>query len=625
MDMTSAFREVGSYRGAAQICGTTHRTVKKAVLAAQRAEAGLEEPVVHNYDAVRDVVAERVERTKAKISAKRLLPVVRAAGYEGSARNLRRLVAEVKSQWRMQNHRGRRPGVWTPGDMVVFDWGEIGPLFVFCAVVAWSRVRFVSFADNLGADATMTALAECFEYIGGVPKTALTDRMGCLKGGTVAGLVIPTPAYVRFCAHYRIQPDFCEGADPESKGLVENLVGYVKSDLMIPQELVVTDLATANAKRWLWLDEVNRVEHSEICAIPNERLVVERELFSPLPTLRAAIGKIVVRKVSTLSCVRFGSARYSVPTSHIGRQVELRVRDGVITILMADDVIAEHLVVSPGETSVHDDHYGGPRHLPTRAVRPKSVAEKAFCDLGPAAEAFIKGAAAQGMTGLARDLIDLCQLETIHGREPVIAALERAVAFSRFRAADVVSILGAGHGAPRPTPTGERPSSSNCRRSPCVHCRTTPSAKSHDHDPTAVGARHGGGTAPAQALGHAHAQPGAASHSQDPALEARGVPAHPDRGRDRVPGPLERPSPDEGGGLPGPQDLGGVRRGRQFRRTPDLRLPVQPGMGPGQGESVPRRAGRLWLTLHSPFIGVFQTVQARWRSHRYAGLSCVHG
>ena len=37
----------------------------------------------------------------------------------------------------------------------------------------------------------------------------------------------------------------------------------------------------------------------------------------------------------------------------------------------------------------------------------------------------------------------------------MIAALERAVAFSRFRAADVVSILGAGHGAPRPTRSGE--------------------------------------------------------------------------------------------------------------------------------------------------------------------------
>jgi hypothetical protein len=71
------------------------------------------------------------------------------------------------------------------------------------------------------------------------------------------------------------------------------------------------------------------------------------------------------------------------------------------------------------------------------------------------ADAFIKGAAARGMTGLARDLGELSQLEAIHGRDQVIAALERAVAFGRFRAADVVSILAVGHGAPHPTRSGE--------------------------------------------------------------------------------------------------------------------------------------------------------------------------
>ena len=126
-----------------------------------------EEVVAHNYDDVAAIIAERVERTEGRISAKRLLPMVRAAGYTGSARNLRRAVAEAKAKWRMDHHRGRRPGVWAPGDMLVFDWGEIGPLFVFCAVLAWSRFRFVYFADNLGAEATMAALAECMETIGG--------------------------------------------------------------------------------------------------------------------------------------------------------------------------------------------------------------------------------------------------------------------------------------------------------------------------------------------------------------------------------------------------------------------------------------------------------------------------
>jgi transposase len=455
MDMHAAYREVGSYRAAAEICGTTHKTVKRSVEAARRTEAGEVSPVEHNYDGVADLVAETVARTKGRITAKRLLPVAVAAGYAGSARNFRRLVAEAKRSWRQKNHRGRRPGVWAPGDMVVFDWGEIGPLFVFCAVVAWCRFRFVYFTDNLGAEATMEALAECFERIGGVPKTALTDRMGCLKGGTVAGLVIPTPAYVRFATHYGFRPDFCEGADPESKGLVENLVGYVKTDLMIPDELTVADLATANEKGKHWCDEVNSVIHSEIAAIPAERLATERELFNELPSLRAAIGKIVTRKVDRLSCVRFGSARYSVPNDCVGKTVELRVKDGAIKVVLLGEIIAEHLVVSPGETSVNDDHYGGPRPLPTRAVRPKSTAEKAFCALGPVADAFIKGAAAQGMTGLARDLEELSQLEAIHGREVVISALERAVAFGRFRSADVVSILNSGTGIPRPTRPGE--------------------------------------------------------------------------------------------------------------------------------------------------------------------------
>ena len=98
-----------------------------------------------------------------------------------------------------------------------------------------------------------------------------------------------------------------------------------------------------------------------------------------------------------------------------------------------------------------DDHYGGHEaRAPTRAVRPKTPAEVAFCALGPAAEAFIKGAAARGVTTLAADLVELCDLEAAHGKEALVAALGRAVEFGRFRASDVRSILAAGSGVPRP-------------------------------------------------------------------------------------------------------------------------------------------------------------------------------
>ena len=88
-------------------------------------------------------------------------------------------------------------------------------------------------------------------------------------------------------------------------------------------------------------------------------------------------------------------------------------------------------------------------------MRPKTPAEKAFCALGPVAEAFIKAAAASGITSLAGDLDELAGMEAAHGKEALIAALERAVAFGRFRAHDVRSILAAGVGVARPTAPGE--------------------------------------------------------------------------------------------------------------------------------------------------------------------------
>lgn len=279
--------------------------------------------------------------------------------------------------------------------------------------------------------------------------------MGCLKGGTVAGVVVPTADYVRFANHYSFRPDFCEGADPESKGLVENLVGYVKSDLMVPEGLTVADLAAANAAGVAWAAEVNAAVHSEICAVPAERLLVEAALLGELPSLRARIGKLVVRKVDRLSCVRFGSARYSVPTRHIGKQVEVRVADGEVAVVLLGAVVATRRLVAPGEASVNDDHYGGPRLPPQRPVRPKTPAEKAFCALGSVAEAFIKAAAASGITSLAGDLDELAGIEAAHGSEALVAALERAVAFGRFRAHDVRSILAAGAGVARPTAPGD--------------------------------------------------------------------------------------------------------------------------------------------------------------------------
>jgi hypothetical protein len=198
--------------------------------------------------------------------------------------------------------------------------------------------------------------------------------------------------------------------------------------------------------------------HSEICAVPDERLLIEREVLQPLPSLRLQIGApSLIRKVDRLSCVRYASARYSVPTRLIGANVAVVVDHGAVCLVEPGTgmIVAEHELAAPGTASILDAHYDGPRPAPNRGPRPRTTVEQQFCALGADAEAFLVGAAAIGNTRLGSELEVLLALGAAHGEPALVSALHRAVAFRRFRAADVRSILAAGAGTPQPRPAGD--------------------------------------------------------------------------------------------------------------------------------------------------------------------------
>jgi hypothetical protein len=303
-------------------------------------------------------------------------------------------------------------------------------------------------------ETTLRLLAECFEAAGGVPAVVLADRMGCLKGGVVANVVVPTAAYVRFATHYGFRPDFCEAKDPESKGAVEAVVRLAKSDLVVPADDFGGDLTVGNAASAGWCDEVNAQVHSETQAVPSERLTVERDVLRVLPSLRPAMRRGVIRKVDKLATVRIGSARYSVPHTLRGQRVDVTTVDDRIEIWHRGSLVAHHRLVPPGGTSILDEHYDRPARKPQRAVRPRTSAEKEFLALGEEAVAFLRAAAAAGTTRLPAHIADIATLRAAHGPDALAAALRRATEFRRFTADDVRAILAAGPAAPSPTPPG---------------------------------------------------------------------------------------------------------------------------------------------------------------------------
>ncbi len=98
MDIVNTYHAVGTYRGAAALCGTTHKTVKRVIDRHQRGQVGRRVPSAPLSAPVASLIADRVRKSDGRISAKRLLPVAQAAGYPGSLRTFQRAVRQAKEQ-----------------------------------------------------------------------------------------------------------------------------------------------------------------------------------------------------------------------------------------------------------------------------------------------------------------------------------------------------------------------------------------------------------------------------------------------------------------------------------------------------------------------------------------------
>jgi transposase len=451
VEIVALYEELGSYRAVAALVGCDHKTVKRYVDLA--GDLGQRAPIrrrVRVTDDYRELIREKVEQTRGRITARRLLRLVRAAGFEGSERSLRRAVAGEKQAWREREAReGRvfRPWVSGPGEWLLCDWGSAGtvetpagprPLSFFSSVLGYSRHRQLTFTCSERFPALAMGLAANLEQLGGVPAQILFDNPKTVTLRDVAGAAVLNPELVRLAAHYRFRPQTTAFYDAPSKGKVEAVVRFTKSDL-IPFEGFDT-LDDANVRAAVWLAEVNAQPHGETKRAPVEQLERERPLLRPLPAMRPAAACGERRKVDRLATVRFASARYSVPHRLVGETVEVAATDRDLTVLFEGVPVAHHRLLGPGECSIEDAHYPTPAPTGTRPLRPRTDQERAFLALGEEAERYLRAAAAQGAARLHERIDEALELAATRGGWRARETLERATRFRRFARGDLEAI-----------------------------------------------------------------------------------------------------------------------------------------------------------------------------------------
>ena len=249
-------------------------------------------------------------------------------GYTGSASMVRRYLRTVRPA------RGRvyLEVQYEPAQAMQVDWGECGrvqiggttrKVSVFVAVLCYSRLMFIEFTLSQRKEEFYRGLVHALEFFGGSPRAVIFDNLKAAVLNGAGRSACFHPEFLALCGYFCLQPIACQRRDPESKGIVEKGVRYVKQNALAgrAEELTHFDDYLALAVRWR--DQVANVRMHEMTrARPVDRFQQERSLLrattgNPLRHRRSRAGS---RQPSLADRIRrqslLGTAAVRAPASH---------------------------------------------------------------------------------------------------------------------------------------------------------------------------------------------------------------------------------------------------------------------------------------------------------------------
>jgi transposase len=398
------------------------------------------------------------------LSAVRILEEIARGpeGYTGSAIVIRRYLRTI----RPAHGRVYQEVHYEPAQAMQVDWGECGcvpigtttrRVSVFVAVLCYSRLMFIEFTLSQHKAEFYRGLVHALEFFGGSPRAVIFDNLkaAVLNGSGRAACF--HPEFLALCGYFCLQPIACERRDPESKGIVEGGVRYVKHNALAGrgEELIRFEDYLALAP--LWRDQVANVRmHETTRERPIDRFPRERALLRPLPAIPFDTDEVVPAVVTPHARIEFDGNRYSTPPDWARRPVTIRASRDELRVLHEGQVVAQHVrCYQRGQLIVVPDHRTAALALRHRSRG--STLEREFDALGPEARQFhLQLKSRPVKTGVhLRRLLNMAQL---YGRTEVLSALSRALELAAYDAASVENLLLAERRRRQlPTPTRPTP------------------------------------------------------------------------------------------------------------------------------------------------------------------------
>jgi transposase len=236
-------------------------------------------------------------------------------------------------------------------------------VYFMVMVLCRSRQKYVCFRSVpfTSYDAVI-AHEKAFEYFEGQPREVIYDQDRIFITEENYGDVLLTREFGAYCSEMDFKPIFCRKSDPESKGKVENVVGYIKKNFLRGRIYEGEDNLNESALAWL-SRTANAKEHSGTKKVPAQEWETERKYLLPLkvhPLLiaPAPLPRYKVRKDNTIS---FRSNFYTLPVgTYKGPETVVLVKENKEELWLytpEGELLAIHqLCLGKGMTIRNSDH-----------------------------------------------------------------------------------------------------------------------------------------------------------------------------------------------------------------------------------------------------------------------------
>lgn len=295
---------------------------------------------------IEDKKAPRKQRHTAKRVHKRLKDEVE--GYNCSYRLVATYVAMKKKELRLKKKEGYLPLQHQPGeaqaDFGYADFYENGKLHHEAKYLVlsfpYSNGGYLQLNYGENMECLLEGLVAMFEYIGGVPteiwfdntRTIVTD---IIKGG---GREV-TERFQRFCEHYRFKPVFMNPESGWEKGNVENKVGYLRRNELVPVPHF-EQLPVKNKELLTACDKDMEREHydDEDDRFISELFLEDKAALLPLPSVSFDTSLYMTARTDKYGkfTLDAGKHRYSASPAFCEETVRLHITSAEVVVMDSD-------------------------------------------------------------------------------------------------------------------------------------------------------------------------------------------------------------------------------------------------------------------------------------------------